>query len=737
MGALVICSLAPDKKSVQPYRKNKRIHMNIIHPFGGKQATYETEFAGKKLTIETGNLAFLATGAVTVRYGDTVVFASAVVAPEAKPDQDFFPLLIDYEERMYAAGKISGSRFIKREGRPSEKAILTCRLIDRPIRPLFPKGYRNDVQVVVMPLSVDMEHEPDIIGIIAASSALMLTGAPFEGPVAGIRIAQIDGKLVPFPTNSEQENSTLNLTVAGTKDAIMMVEAGAQEVSEETMLEALQLSIDSWKPVIELQEQMVKEMGVQPQKYDLFKADEELTEKIEQFLDGKLGQYVRHTDGLKRQDSINELREAVLAEFGPLPAEMEDDKERFPAGKVKEAFTKAIDNEIRRAILEDGERPDQRKTTEVRPISGATGVLPRTHGSAIFTRGTTQALTLTTLAPTSFAQLIDTMEEDTSKRYMHHYNFPPYSTGEARPLRGTGRREIGHGALAERALEPMIPSIEDFPYAIRVVSEILSSNGSTSMASVCGSTLSLMDAGVPIKRPISGIAMGLVIDHANPGKYIILSDIQGAEDFAGDMDFKVAGSSEGITALQMDIKVKGITVEIMRAALEQAKEGRAHIMSEMMKILSEVRPELSPYAPRITKLTINPGKIKEVIGKGGETIRKITEETETQIDIEDSGLVMIYSEDAAKAQKAKEWIEAITAEPEVGKIYDGTVVKLMEFGAFVEFMPGREGLVHVSQIADHRVEKVSDELKEGDKIKVKLLEKDDKGRFNLSKKAAQ
>ncbi len=711
--------------------------MNIIHPFGGKQATFEAEFAGKKLTIETGNLAFLATGAVTVRYGDTVVFASAVVAAEPKPDQDFFPLLIDYEERMYAAGKISGSRFIKREGRPSEKAILTCRLIDRPIRPLFPKGYRNDVQVVVMPLSVDMEHEPDIIGIIAASSALMLTGAPFEGPVAGIRIGQIDGKLVPFPTNSEQDASTLNLTVAGTKDAIMMVEAGAEEVSEETMLEALQLSIDSWRPVIELQEQMVKEMGVVSQKFDLFKADQELTEKIEQFLDGKLGQYVRHTDGLKRQDSINELREAVLAEFGPLPAEMEDDKERFSAGKVKEAFTKAIDNEIRRAILEDGERPDQRKTTEIRPISGAAGVLPRTHGSAIFTRGTTQALTLTTLAPTSFAQLIDTMEEDTSKRYMHHYNFPPYSTGEARPLRGTGRREIGHGALAERALEPMIPTMEDFPYAIRVVSEILSSNGSTSMASVCGSTLSLMDAGVPLKRPISGIAMGLVIDHANPGKYIILSDIQGAEDFAGDMDFKVAGSSEGITALQMDIKVKGITVEIMRDALAQAKEGRAHIMGEMMKILPEARSEMSPYAPRITKLTINPDKIKEVIGKGGETIRKITEETGTQIDIEDSGLVMIYSEDAEKAEQAKTWIEAITAEPEVGKIYDGTVTKLMEFGAFVEFMPGREGLVHVSQIAEHRVEKVSDELKEGDKIKVKLLEKDDRGRFNLSKKAAQ
>lgn len=709
----------------------------IIHPFGGKTQTFETEFAGKKLTIETGKLAFLADGAVTVRYGDTVVLATAVVAREPKPDQDFFPLLIDYEERMYAAGKISGSRFIKREGRPSEKAILTARLIDRPIRPLFPKGYRNDVQVVVTTLSVDGEHEPDVLGMIAASSALMLTGAPFQGPVAGMRVGEKDGELVAYPTVSEQEGSKLNLTIAGTADAIMMVEAGAQEISEETMVDAFELALKTWQPVIELQQEMAKALNVKPQEFDLFRADEDLAEKISDFLEGKLGADVRHSDGLKREDVLAELRKLVIDEFGPLPAEMEDDKERFPLGVVKTAFTSVIDAEIRRAILEDAERPDKRKTTEVRPISGDTSVLPRAHGSAIFTRGTTQALSVATLAPISYAQLIDTMEEDTTKRYMHHYNFPPYSTGEARPLRSTGRREIGHGALAERALEPMLPAVEEFPYAMRVVSEILSSNGSTSMASVCGSTLSLMDAGVPLTRPVAGIAMGLMIDKSKSDTYVILSDIQGAEDFAGDMDFKVAGTSEGITALQMDIKVTGITLEIMRAALAQAREGREHIMGKMLEILPEVRPELSEFAPRITKVVINPDKIKEVIGKGGETIQKITGETGAQIDIEDDGLIMIYSDDVKAAERAKNWIESIVAEPEVGKIYDATVVKIMDFGAFVEFMPGREGLVHVSQLADHRVENVSDEISEGDSIRVKLVEKDDRGRYNLSKKAAQ
>lgn len=709
----------------------------IIHPFGGKTQTFETEFAGKKLILETGKMAFLADGAVTVRYGDTVVLATAVVAREPKPDQDFFPLLIDYEERMYAAGKISGSRFIKREGRPSEKAILTARLIDRPIRPLFPKGYRNDVQVVVTTLSVDGEHEPDVLGMIAASSALMLTGAPFQGPVAGMRIGEKDGELVAYPTVSEQAGSRLNLTIAGTADAIMMVEAGAQEVSEEMMVEAFDLAIKTWQPVIELQQEMVKALNVKGQDYELFRADEDLAEKISTFLEGRLGADVRHSDGLRREDVLNDLRREVIDEFGPLPAEMEDEKDRFPLGEVKTAFTSVIDAEIRRAILEDGERPDKRKTTEVRPISGDTSVLPRAHGSAIFTRGTTQALSVTTLAPVSYAQLIDTMEEDTTKRYMHHYNFPPYSTGEARPLRSTGRREIGHGALAERALEPMLPAVEEFPYAIRVVSEILSSNGSTSMASVCGSTLSLMDAGVPLTRPVAGIAMGLMIDKSKPDSYVILSDIQGAEDFAGDMDFKVAGTSQGITALQMDIKVTGITLEIMRTALAQAREGRAHIMSKMLEILPEFRAELSEYAPRITKVVINPDKIKEVIGKGGETIQKITGETGAQIDIEDDGLIMIYSDDMKAAERAKHWIESIVAEPEVGRIYDAKVVKIMDFGVFVEFMPGREGLVHVSQLAEHRVENVSDEVAEGDTIRVKLVEKDDRGRYNLSKKAAQ
>ena len=711
--------------------------MEIIHPFGGKTHTLKTTFAGRELTIETGKLAFLADGAVTVRYGDTVVFASAVVAPEAKPDQDFFPLLVDYEERMYASGKISGSRFVKREGRPSEQAILTSRLIDRPIRPLFPKGFRNDVQVVATVLSADLEHEPDIIAIIACSTALMLSGAPFDGPVGAMRIGRIDGKLVTYPTVTDQGASDLNLTVAGTKDAIMMVEAGANEVEEATLVEALKLAQDAWQPVIELQHELVKAVGVTKREFELYKADETLVEKITKFLDGKLGDHIVNADSIKRYEVLGELQTEVLGEFGPLPPEVDEDHERYPHGDVVTAFGKVVDMEIRRAILHDGKRPDGRKTTEIRPISGQTGVLPRTHGSAIFTRGTTQALSIVTLGPTSDAQLIDTMEEDTSKRYMHHYNFPPYSTGEARPMRSTGRREIGHGYLAERALEPVIPAAEDFPYTIRVVSEIMTSNGSTSMASVCGSTLSLMDAGVPIRKPVAGIAMGLVLDHDKPGTYVILSDIQGTEDFAGDMDFKVAGTDDGVTALQMDIKVKGITIEIMKAALEQAHEGRTHIMSKVKDILDKPREELSPYAPRITKLTINPDKIKEVIGKGGETIQRIIAETGVDsIDIEDDGLVMIASADEAKSRAAKEWIDSITAEPEIGKIYNGRVVRVMDFGAFVEFMPGREGLVHISQIADYHVDDIHKELKVGDEFPVKLVEVDSQGRNNLSKKAA-
>lgn len=710
--------------------------MDIIHPFGGKTQSFTTEFAGKKLTIETGKMAFLSDGAVTVRYGDTVVFASAAVASQPKPDTDFFPLMVDYEERLYATGKISGSRFIKREGRPSEQAILNCRLIDRPIRPLFPKGYRNDVQVVVMVLSADLEHGPDIISIIAASSALMLTGAPFDGPIGASRIGLVNDELVCYPTIDQLKDSKLNLTVAGTKDAIMMVEAAASEVEEKTVLKALKLAQDSWQPVIELQNKMVKACAVKPRQFELFTPDQDVIIKVRDYLDGKLGKHIRNADTIKRYEVLDVLRDEVMQEFGPLPPEVDEDHERYPEADVVNAFEKTVDIEIRRAILEEKARPDGRDPAEIRPISAQVGFLPRTHGSALFTRGTTQALTITTLGPTSDAQLIDTMEEDSTKHYMHHYNFPPFSTGEARPLRSTGRREIGHGALAERALLPVIPSIEDFPYAIRVVSEIMTSNGSTSMASVCGSTLSLMDTGVPIIRPVSGIAMGLVINHDKPSQYTILSDIQGSEDFAGDMDFKVAGTKNGITALQMDIKVKGITIDIMENALDQAKAGRAHILDEMLKVLASPRKDLSEFAPRISKLMIDPAKIADVIGRGGETIKKITAETGVEIDINEDGLVMIASDNPASARAAVEWIESIVAEPEIGQIYDGKVVRVMDFGAFVEILPGKEGLVHISHLAERRVEDIHKVVKEGDRIKVKLIEIDNQGRLNLSRKEA-
>ncbi|HVQ43667.1 MAG TPA: polyribonucleotide nucleotidyltransferase [Candidatus Saccharimonadia bacterium] len=697
----------------------------IIHPFGGKARSFKTEFAGRELTIETGKMGFLADGAVTVRYGDTVVFGTAVVSNTPRDGVDFFPLLIDYEERFYAAGKISGSRFIKREGRASERATLSARLIDRPIRPLFPKGYRHDVQSVAMVVSADLEFAPNIIAMTAVSMALSLSGAPFEGPVAGVRIGLVDDELVVFPSESQMAESKLDLTVAGTKDAIMMVEAGANEVDEATMIAAIELAHKSIQPLIELQEKIAKELGAKEKPYELVLANEELVASIKHFLDGKLGPAVRHQDHYARHDALRNLEGETVTQFG----------ENYEHSDIEVAFRKVMDYEIRRAILEDGERPDGRKTTEVRPISSQVGLLPRTHGSALFTRGSTQVLNVTTLASTSYAQLIDTMEEDTTKRYMHHYNAPGYSGGEVKPMRSPGRREIGHGALAERALLPVIPTVEDFPYTIRTVSEVISQNGSSSMASVCGSTLSLMDAGVPIRKPVAGIAMGLVTDHEKAGKYVILSDIQGAEDFAGDMDFKVAGTKDGITALQMDIKVKGITPEIMSKALAQAKTGREHIMTRMMEVLDAPRGEMSEYAPRISKLMINPEKIKDVIGKGGETINRIIAETGVEIDIEDSGLVMIASTDADGAERAIAIIRGLTEDPEVGTIYEGTVVKLMEFGAFVNVLPGKDGLVHVSQMSDKRVEKVSDVVKLGDKVRVKLLEIDGQGRLNLSMKA--
>jgi polyribonucleotide nucleotidyltransferase len=708
----------------QQFRKDM-MHQDIIHPFGGKTQKFETEFCGNTLTIETGKMAFLADGAVTVRYGDTVILGTAVVSNQPRDGVDFFPLLIDYEERFYAAGKISGSRFIKREGRASERATLNCRLIDRPIRPLFPKGYRHDVQSVAMVLSADLVYSPNIIAMTAVSAAMMLSGAPFDGPVAGVRIGLIDDKLVAFPTEEQLETSKLDLIVAGTKDAIMMVEAGAMEVDEKTMTEAIQLAHKSIQPLIKLQEEMVKALGAKEKPFELFKADEDLMGAIGDFLADKLGPAVRHQDKYVRHDALRNLEKETVAQF-------ENDYEH---ADIEVAFAKVIDHELRRAILEEGERPDGRKTDEVRPISSQVGILPRAHGSALFTRGTTQVLNVTTLASTTYAQMIDTMEEDTTKRYMHHYNAPGYSSGEVKPMRSPGRREIGHGALAERALLPMIPSVEEFPYTIRSVSEVLSQNGSSSMASVCGSTLSLMDAGVPLKKPVSGIAMGLVTD--GKSKHVILSDIQGAEDFAGDMDFKVAGTADGITALQMDIKVKGITPEVMSKALAQAKVGRAFILDKMLELLDAPREDLSPYAPRIFKVMINPEKIAMVIGKGGETINKIIAETGVEIDIEDSGLVMIASTDKDSADRAIEIIRGITEDPEVGTLYTGRVVKLMEFGAFVNILPGKDGLVHISQMADKRVEKVSDVVKVGDEVRVKLMEIDPQGRLNLSMKAAK
>ncbi len=700
---------------------------DIIHPFGGKTQRFETEFCGRTLTIETGKLAFLADGAVTVRYGDTMVLGTAVMANTPRPGIDFFPLLIDYEERMYAAGKISGSRFMKREGRASEMATLTARLIDRPIRPLFPKGFRNDVQGVATVLSADLVHSPDLIAMIAISAALSISGAPFEGPVAGVRIGRIDGKLTAYPTNAEMAGSDLDLTVAGTKEAIMMVEAGAEEIDEATMVEAIELAHQTMQPVIELQEQMKRELGAPAKEYELHRHNHDAEVLLADFLKDRLGEAVRHESQYLRHDAIKNLRREVVEKFG-------GEDGQFGRDDLESAFEKVIDKEIRRAILEEKARPDGRKPEEIRPLSMQVGIIPRTHGSGLFTRGTTQVLNLTTLASTSYAQILDTMELDATKRYMHHYNFPGYSTGEVRPMRSPGRREIGHGALAERALLPVIPAVEDFPYTIRTVSEVISSNGSTSMASVCGSTISLMDAGVPIKKPVAGIAMGLVLGEK---EYVILSDIQGAEDFAGDMDFKVAGTKDGITALQMDIKVKGITPKIMEQALAQAHKGRAHIMAAMMAVIDKPRAELAPHAPRISKMMIDPNDIKMIIGKGGETINKIIAETGVEIDIEDTGLIMIASTDGEGAKKAMAWIDRLTARPEVGAIYTGTVVKIMEFGAFVEIMPGKDGLVHISQIADHRIDKVTDVLKEGETVTVKLMEIDDKGRLNLSMKAAK
>ncbi|RWZ79482.1 MAG: polyribonucleotide nucleotidyltransferase [Candidatus Chaera renei] len=694
-----------------------------INPLGRKTISLSADFCGRQLTLETGRLAFQASGAVTARMGDTVVLG-LVTAGKPVPGLDYFPLSIDYEEKMYAAGKISGSRFIKREGRPSDEAVLAGRLIDRPIRPLFPKGYRNELQGIATVLSLDPQIKPDMVAMVAISSAMLLAGVPFDGPVAGARVGLIDGALKLMPSAEELEASQLDLVVAGTKDAVMMVEAGGDQVDEATMVSAIEAAHQAIQPVLDLQRQLVEKVGPQPQAYELFLPNPAIEQKVYQFVKGRLGAKVRG-GFLERRQAVSQLEEAVLAEF------VGDDNQDEAAAYL-DALDAVIKQEVRRAILEEKIRPDNRTPRDIRPLSSEVGVLPRTHGSSLFTRGTTQALNITTLAPLSYAQMIDTMEEDREKRFIHHYNMPGYTVGEVRRLGSPGRREIGHGALAERGLRAVIPDEATFPYTIRTVSEILSSNGSTSMASVCSGCLSLMDAGVPIKAPVSGIAMGLVSD--GNGKNVILSDIQGIEDFAGDMDFKVVGTAKGITALQMDIKIKGITPKLMAEALDQAKAGRLYILEHMLSTLPAPRGSLSPYAPRIEKIMIKPEKIREVIGKGGETINKIIAETGAEIDIKDDGLVTVAAVDGHSITAAIQMIQNIVAEPEVGKVYDGVVVKIMEFGAFVNIMPGHDGLVHISQMAEHRVEKVTDMVKEGDKVRVKLTAIDELGRLNLTMK---
>ncbi|MDB5184351.1 MAG: polyribonucleotide nucleotidyltransferase [Candidatus Saccharibacteria bacterium] len=699
-----------------------------INPLGKDIITVETELCGRTLTLEVNRVGFRTSASVLARYGDTVVLGTAMVSDKMLTGFDYFPLSIDYEEKMYAAGKISGSRFIKREGRPSDDAILIGRLIDRPIRPLWPKGYRHEVQGVASVLSMDPSFRPDMVAMIALSAAFMLTGAPYDGPVAGLRVGLVDGQFTGFASAQQLDEGDLDLVVAATKDGVMMVEAGASEVSEDQIAAAIEYAFKAVQPAIALQEELVKKVGVTAQEYVLDLPDATIQTEINEWVEGKLGEDLRKPYP-ERNVLIRQLRDDMQA------AMREKHGEDYESQKsvYDEAFQSAVHKDVRKGIVEDGVRPDGRALTEVRTLSSEVGLLPRAHGSSLFTRGLTQALNIVTLAPLSANQIVDTMEKDGERRYFHHYNAPGYTVGEVKRLGSPGRREIGHGYLAERALTAVLPSEAEFPYAIRSVTEIMSQNGSTSMAATCSSVLALLDAGVPLKAMVSGIAMGLMVDG---DRAIVLSDIADAEDFAGDMDFKVTGTSKGITALQMDMKVHGLPVDVLKQALEQGKEGRAFILEHMKTTISEPG-QMSPYAPRVESIQINPDKIREVIGKGGEVIQRITGETGTEIDIKDDGTVMIASPDGASIQAAREWILSIVAEPEVGTIYkDKPVVSVMDFGAFVQIMPGKDGLVHVSEMSNERVGHPSDVVKEGDLVTVKLLAIDERGRLQLSMKAA-
>lgn len=705
--------------------------MSTINPTGKDIIKVETELCGRTLSLEVGRVGFRSDASVIVRYGDTVVLGTAMVGGRPAYAMDYFPLSIDYEEKFYAAGKISGSRFIKREGRPSDEAILIGRLIDRPIRPLWPKGYRQEVQGVASVLSMDPAFRPDMIAMIAMSTAFMMTGAPFEGPVAGLRVGiDANGDFQAFQSYDELRDGILDLVVAGTESGVMMVEAGAREVSEPTVADAIAWAHEQFQPAIKLQQELIAKLQPAKLEYELVLPNEDIQTEVNAWVEGKLGEDLR-----KPYPERNEMIKVLKDEFHAAMEEKHGEAYSELRAEYDEAFISALHKDVRKGIVEHRKRPDGRELTEIRPLSSEVGILPRTHGSSLFTRGVTQGMNIVTLAPLSYAQVVDTMEQnDGERRYMHHYNAPGYTVGEIKRLGSPGRREIGHGYLAERALVAVLPSQEDFPYAIRSVTEIMSQNGSTSMAATCSSCLALMDAGVPLSAPVSGIAMGLMMDGDTP---YIMSDIADAEDFAGDMDFKTAGTSKGITALQMDMKVHGLPVDILRAALEQGREGRAHILEHMLTTIAAPREKLSQFAPRIEKIKINPDKIGAVIGKGGETINKITKETGAEIDIKDDGLITVSAVDTAAIEKALDWIRGLTEEPEVGTIYNGAVVKIMEFGAFVNILPGVDGMVHISQLADGRVEKVTDVLKEGDKVRVKLTAIDERGRLNLSIKDAK
>ncbi len=682
---------------------------------------FKTIVGGREMTVEVGKYGGLSNGSCIIRCGDTVVMTNVNMSPEPRPGMDFFPLSVDFEEKMYAVGKIPGS-FKRREGRASDKAILTSRLIDRPIRPLFPKGLFNDVCVVATALSVDTNIPPEVYGMIGSSIALSISDIPFYGPTGSVVVGYVDDQYVINPDNEQRAKSQMHVYVSGTAEAIMMVEAGANEVSEEVMLGGILYAHEEIKKQVAFINEIVKEVGKEKKKMDLYTIPEEINVAVREYADKLVDEALAETDRQERQKKQDAVDEQVVAHF----AEIYPDNIR----EVKDVIYYVTKEKVRAKILNEGFRPDGRKLTEIRDIWCEVGLLPRVHGSAVFTRGQSQALSTCTLGMMSEVQKLDNLDDESFKRYMHHYNFPGYSSGEAKPLRGPGRREIGHGALAERALEPVIPSEAEFPYCIRTVSEILSSNGSTSQASVCGSCLALMDAGVPIKAPVAGIAMGLVKD-AESDRVAIMSDIQGMEDFLGDMDFKVAGTAKGITAIQMDIKIKGIDEKILRTALNQAREGRLYILDKMLAVLPEPRKELSPWAPKIISFTIDPEKIGDVIGKQGKVINKIIEETGVKMDIEDDGTVYIATNDSEMAQKAKDIVLSIVEDPVPGKIYEGPVVRTIEIGAFVQLAPNKDGMIHISKLAKERVEKVTDVVNVGDKVRVEVIKIDEKGRINL------